>query len=76
MIVEIKLAEPDHSKLGVMVVNDATTWPELLDTFLASLVAASFVLNPTDFYETAIAQLTERRDAINHVNTGDANTEE
>jgi hypothetical protein len=64
MIVEIKMAEPEHNKLGVYVVNDASSWPELLDTFLAALIAASFVLNPTSLYDTAIAQLTERRNAI------------
>jgi hypothetical protein len=55
---------------GLAVVVDAAlggTWDECVDHFVAALVAAGYVLNPTEVYDGVIQQLQERRDALQEV---------
>lgn len=63
MQLRIEITDPQQP-LAVMVAREAEVWPELLDTFLAAVVAAKYTLGRTDLYDAAIDKLTEQRDAL------------
>lgn len=54
----------EPSGLTVTVEQDVETWPDALDTFIAALTAAKYVLGPTDALDSAVIQLQQHSAAI------------